>query len=142
MTIHLARVVDEVVAVDINPTHLKLAEANAERAGLKNITFILGDITNTEILNKIGNIDGAFLDPDWAKTGDSKEIHVTDLEGMVPNGRLLFNLISSLTPNIAYRLPKEIDKTKLIELPLFEEEVSSMNGKTKFYTFYFGDLKK
>src|SRR4051812_25593683 len=67
MTIPLARVAKEVIAVDINHVHLEMAKENAKRAGLSNVTFILGDITNPETLKKIGEIDGAFLDPDWAK---------------------------------------------------------------------------
>lgn len=141
-TIPLARVVKNVIAVDINPEHLRLAEANAKIAGLTNITFMLGDITDSAVLNEIQDIDAAYLDPDWAKIGDNKEVHVTKIEQMVPNGITLLDLIYKKTHNIAFRLPKEIDKEKLLFPESFELEPAVQSEKIKFYTCYLGDLKK
>ena len=142
MTIALARIAKHVVSVDINPEHLEMTRKNSEIAGLKNISYILGDITDPKIIEKVGKVDSAFLDPDWAKPGDSKEIHVQDIEGMVPNGRILFELIHKITPNIAFRLPKEIDIPALTSLPSHEIVASKIDGKIKFFTAYFGSLKR
>ncbi len=85
MAIPLAQAAQEVVVIDINPAHLALAQENARRASITNITFILGDITDSAVLEKMGLIDG---------------------------------------------------------MPEHENEASSMDGKTRFYTYYFGKLMK
>ena len=74
MSIALAKYVNQVIAVDVNPKNLELAENNAKIARVSNqIKFIPGNILDKSNLNKIPEIDAAFLDPDWAMIGKSKK---------------------------------------------------------------------
>lgn len=140
MAIAIARYAKRVIAVDINKEHLEMARENGRIVGVQDkIEFIEGDILDDGLLNKIGQIDGAQLDPDWA-SGDDKEIHVTTLRQMQPDGNLLFNKIYHKTHNIAMRLPKEFNLTELDNLPRHELEEEMIDSKLKFYTVYFGNL--
>lgn len=106
----------------------------------KIINFILGDIQNKEILNKIPHIDGAFLDPDWAMVGEFKTTHTPKLSNMQPPADELFAEINRLTGNIALRLPREIDLSELKSLPPHELEKIYLDSDFKFYCAYFGKL--
>ena len=139
MTIAIAKEVEKVIAVDIDETHLNQAKANAELDAVDSkITFIKGNVL--EELNKLDNIDAAFLDPDWARPGDDKAIHVRELADMEPSGQILFDEVSKKTKNICLRLPKEFDLSKLKHLPTHECEAFYQSDKLKFYCVYFGDL--
>ena len=143
MSIALAKYVNQVIAVELKPEHMALAEINTQLAGVySKIKFIGGDILNEEILNKIPKIDAAFLDPDWARVGDYKNVHTSKLSKMSPPADKLFIEISKLTSNIALRLPKEIDLTELKNLPPHELEPIRLSKELKFYCAYFGNLKK
>ncbi|MFA6392691.1 MAG: methyltransferase domain-containing protein [Candidatus Paceibacterota bacterium] len=140
MSIVLAQYVEEVIAVDIDSSHLEMAKHNALIAGVQDkIRFIHGDILNKKILDQIENIDGAFLDPDWS-IEQNKRIHVTSLKSMIPQADLLFKEISLKTNNIALRLPKELNLSELADLPKHEVEEEIMENKLKFYSIYFGNL--
>jgi 16S rRNA G966 N2-methylase RsmD len=142
-SIALAKYINQVVAVEVKPNYMALAETNTQVAGVRSrIKFIPGDILEKETLNKIPKIDAAFLDPDWAKVGNSKRVHVSKFSEMDPPADELFNKINKLTPNIALRLPKEIDLEELKKLPPHELEPISLKGELKFYCTYFGKLKK
>jgi SAM-dependent methyltransferase len=138
--IPVARLGIKVIAVDINSEHLDMARKNASIAGVEaNMAFILGDITSDETLQKVPPIDGAILDPDWA-TGENKRAHIESLSQMQPRADLLFQKVCRLTPNIALRLPKEMNLGQLDTLPPHELEEVCMDGRRKFYWAYFGNL--
>lgn len=141
VTMHLARNTDHVFAVDINKVHLDQAEENIGLEGLSHkVTFIHGDIL--EIAKFLTDIDGSFLDPNWTPDGSLTTPHATTLSQMQPDGNALFNTIAQLTPDIAFRLPKEFDLESLSNMPAHEIEVHrARGGKTKFYCAYFGDLQ-
>lgn len=142
MSIVLAKYVQEVIAVDIDLSHLEMAKQNAKIAGVENkIKFIHGDILDKKVIDQIESIDGAFLDPDWS-VGPDKRIHVTTLKSMVPHGDVLLEAIFNKTKNIALRLPKEFNMSELVNLPKHEIEQEMIGNKLKFYTVYFGDLIK
>lgn len=140
--IPIARVVGTVVAVDNNKEHLSLAKQNAELAKIGNIDFILGDIMDETIFEKIGNIDGAYLDPEWVKGGcvDNCNEHSSSLSHMEPPADMLFKKVETKTKNIALRLPRELAIKELDSLPPHELEMNYLDDKLKFYTLYFGDL--
>lgn len=141
MSIALAKYVNQVIAVEINPKYLKQAENNVKIADVSSkINFILGNIQNKEILNKIPQIDGAFLDPDWAMAGELKTIHTSKLSNMQPAADKLFAEISKKTPNITLRLPREIDLLELKSFPSHELEKIYLDNDFKFYCAYFGKL--
>jgi len=143
MTIALARNARKVIAVEINPEHIEQAKINAKIAHVESkIVFILGDILDNKVLNRIGNIDGAFLDPDWAAVENEKSTHVSKLSNMQPPGDRLFAKIFKKTKNVCLRLPKEIDLANLQELPPHELEKIYLDKDFKFYCAYFGKLAK
>lgn len=142
-TIHLANVANKVIAVDINKVHLEQAKKNVEIANLSSkVEFIWGDILDPDVLEEFENeIDAAFLDPNWTSDGSLEAQHATILSEMQPDGELLFQGIYNLTPNIAFRLPKEFDCKSLNDKPDHGVETFRQGNKTIFYCSYFGDLK-
>lgn len=135
----IAKYVKKVIAIDIDEAHLNQAKANAEIDGVDGkIEFIKGNILDE--INNLNDIDAAFLDPDWARPGNDKKIHVHELSDMEPSGQILFEEVSKKTKNICLRLPKEFDLSKLNNLPPFECEAFYQSNKLKFYCAYFGDL--
>jgi len=143
MLIPLARNARKIITVEINPEHLEQAKNNIKISGIKSdINFLLGDILNNKILNKITNIDAAVLDPDWSEIGKQKLIHAPKFSVMQPAADKLFDEINKKTQNIAIRLPKEIDLAELKKLPSCELEKIYLDNEFKFYCAYFGKLAK
>ncbi len=141
MSIALAKYVNQVIAVEIEPKHLEQAKNNVKVGNVSpKVKFILGDILRKETLNKIPKINGAFLDPDWAIPGELKTTHASKLSNMQPPAEKLFTETNKLTRNIALRLPKEIDLSELKNLPPHELEKIYLNDEFKFYCAYFGEL--
>ena len=142
-SIALAKYVNRVIAVDINPKHLEQAKNNAKIAGVfQKIKFLLGDVFNKEILDKIPDIECAWLDPDWAEIGESKLTHTSKLSSMQPPADKLFTEINKRTQNIALRLPREIDLSELRNFSSYELEKIYLDNDFKFYCAYFGKLIK
>lgn len=140
--IALAKYAASVTSVDINSEHLAQAEENARIAAVADkITFVHADILS--FLERTDRtFDAALLDPDWAAEGEEKTTHVTSLEYMQPHGQRLFELVSTHTENICFRLPKEIEKEALKDLPPHEIEPLMLDGELKFYCAWFGSLMK
>lgn len=140
MALVLAKQAGKIIGIDSNPEHLNQAKENFKIAGLDNVEFVLGDVM--KIIDKVEEFDCAFLDPDWAKVGDSKEDHVLSLSEMVPPADLLLDQVFKFTKNVCIRLPKEFDCSKLNYLPEHETEAIYLGNKLRFYCIYFGDLVK
>jgi len=142
MAIPLAKRVKKVIGVDINAIHLKQARQNAGKASAANkIEFIEGDIL--QVIKKLNKIDAAFLDPDWARVGDSKENHVSDLSQMVPDADVLLSEVRRKTENICLRLPKSFVLENLgHSFSCGEIESVYLNDRLKFHCIYFGNLAK
>ncbi|MFH1228941.1 MAG: methyltransferase domain-containing protein [Candidatus Aenigmatarchaeota archaeon] len=142
MLIPLAKVVSNIVTVDINPENIEQAKNNLEISGVKsNVRFVLGDVMDDSTLANIEEIDAAFLDPDWSIV-DDKKVHEQKLSSMQPPADKLFERIEEITRNIALRLPKELDLNELKILPKHELEAIYLDDKLKFYCIYFGKLAK
>lgn len=143
MLISLAKIAKNIITVETNSEHIEQAKSNVKIAGINSkINFILGDILSKKVLNKINNVDAAFLDPDWSEIGKNKLDHTSKFSNMQPEGDKLFNIINKLTPNIAIRLPRELDLTELKKLPPCELEKIYLDDDFKFYCAYFGKLAK
>ncbi len=143
MVIPLARVVQKVIAVDIDPKHLAQAKYNVAIAGLADkVDLIAGNILDPKVWAKIPKIDAAFLDPDWAKPNEDKHVHTPKLSLMQPDGRKLWECVARRTKNIAYRFPREIDRKELLNLPPHQFESLYLDDDWKFCCAYFGKLKR
>lgn len=140
MTLNLAKYVEKVIGVDVNPAHLEEARNNTKIAGIESqVEIIQGDVL--EVIDTL-EFDSAFLDPDWAKVGESKENHVMELYQMVPNAEILLEKVFKKAKNVCLRLPKEFDLNKLNLLSSHESEAVYQDDKLKFYCIYFGSLIK
>ena len=139
-TISLAKYAKHVYSVEIDSARLEKAKRNSQMAGYeKNITFINGDSTALEILDSIPDIDSAFIDPDWAVTGDNHIFRFLNSNTKPPSDKLL-NLIRKKTPNITLIQPPFIDKEEFKHLPFHECESLFLNGQHELYCLHFGDL--
>ncbi|WWD20242.1 hypothetical protein CI109_104718 [Kwoniella shandongensis] len=159
--IEFAKTCERVIAIDNDLTRLKLARHNALHHGVADrIEFILGDFTEfarTYAARDRGeSIDVVFLSPPWGGIDYLNTPSPTfPLSAILPiHGSDLFNLTSTLTPNIAYYLPRNVDMQEIGALarPLeavdevgrkrewVEVEEEWVGGKVKAVTAYYGGL--
>ena len=88
-------------------------DPNHTRYGFeKKISFINGDTTTLELLDSLQDINSAFIDPDWAVTGDNHIFRFNNSNTKPPSDKLL-NLIRKKTPNITLVQPPYIDKEEV-----------------------------
>lgn len=158
-----------VIALDTSPVRLALARHNAAIYGVENrIEFILADyISFAKAYGMLPphrrTIQIAFLSPPWGgpeyisspqKNGAGVQKGGEDtgpgqhptfpLDSLLPiPGKDLFALTSTITSNIAYYLPRNIDLREVAALsPVDKVEVEEewMGDKLKAVTCYYGGL--
>jgi len=140
-TIALAGEAARVYTVEIDPRHQTIAKANVARAGLGHkVSFILGDVLADGTIDRSVRYDAAFLDPDWAVTGEGHVFRFRDSNTRPPADRLL-GIVLGFTPNIALILPPAVDLSELDGLPEHELQKMFMDGNLELYCLWFGDLK-
>ncbi|WWC65767.1 uncharacterized protein I303_108389 [Kwoniella dejecticola CBS 10117] len=124
-TIEFAKTCERVIAIDNDLTRLKLARHNALHHGVADrIEFILGCYTDfVRAFNKTNegreeNVDVVFLSPPWGGIDYLNTPSSTyPLSSILPiHGAELFDLTTTLTPNIAYYLPRNTDLKELSTL--------------------------
>ncbi len=139
-TIELARVAGHVFTVEINPAHQAQAKQNLATAGaLDRVTFVLGDILLEGTWDALSGIDAAFLDPDWAVTGDDY-VHRFRGSSTRPPADVLLDRVFRTTRNVALVLPPTLNMHELDGLPRNERQQLYMDGNRELYCLYFGDL--
>jgi 16S rRNA G966 N2-methylase RsmD len=139
-TISLARYARHVYSVEIDSARVEMARKNAEIAGVvKTITFLHGDIMTKKILDSIPHINGAFLHPDWADSGEHPIYRFINSTTRPPSDKLL-QLILAITPNITLIQPPYINPAEFKDHPPHECESFIMNGKHELYALHFGRL--
>lgn len=153
-----------VIAIDNSAVRLACAKANAELYGVEDhIQFIHADfvewIKARQTDTQAEPIDAVFMSPPWGgidyevstleqdrDTSTSKKATgVYPLKRLAPlPGRDLFSLARSLTRNVAFYLPRNVDISEACglvgpdEKVLIEEEW--MGSKLKALCMYYGDL--
>ncbi|XP_041045869.1 trimethylguanosine synthase isoform X5 [Carcharodon carcharias] len=131
-----------VIAVDIDPVKIDLAQNNARVYGVsEQIEFILGDFM---LLASDLKADAVFLSPPWGGP-DYVNAKIFDLKTMMSlDGSEIFALSQKITPNIIYFLPRNADIEQVASLAgaggRVEIEQNFLNNKLKTITAYFGDL--
>ncbi|MBN2348794.1 MAG: RsmD family RNA methyltransferase [Bacteroidales bacterium] len=139
-TISLATYAKHVYSVEIDKSRLETAKKNIQIARLENkITFLNGDVTMTKILDLIPNIDAAFIDPDWATTGDNHVFRFLNSNTRPPSDKLLESIFKK-TLNITIIQPPYIDRAEFKKLPSHEFEILYLNGNPELYCLHFGEL--
>ncbi|XP_020374885.1 trimethylguanosine synthase isoform X2 [Rhincodon typus] len=131
-----------VIAVDIDPVKIDLAQNNARVYGVsEQIEFILGDFI---LLASDLKADAVFLSPPWGGP-DYVNAKIFDLKTMMSlDGCEIFALSQKISPNIIYFLPRNADVEQVASLAgaggQVEIEQNFLNNKLKTITAYFGDL--
>ncbi|KAG8858502.1 hypothetical protein FRB96_005173 [Tulasnella sp. 330] len=167
--IALAKTCERVVALDTSPVRLALARHNAAIYGVESrIEFILADyVSFAKAYNMLSphrrTLDVVFLSPPWGgpeyisspkkngatigKVGEETEAErhpVFHLDSILPiHGSDLFTLTSTISSNIAYYLPRNVDLQEVAALsPKDKVEVEEewMGDKLKAVTCYYGGL--
>lgn len=140
--IQFAFTCERVIAIDIDPVKVALARHNACVYGVEDrIEFIIGDY-----MQMIPHLkaDVVFLSPPWGgpNYADAK---VFDLKTMITlDGVCVFEETRSITQNIAYFMPRNVDIEQLSSLAgpggKVELEQNFVNKKLKTITAYYGEL--
>lgn len=163
-----------VIALDTSPTRLALARHNAFQYGVADrIEFILGDFvsfarslsstssssSSDSSRKPLNGIDAVFLSPPWggisyetlgtpsASTPSDTPVGpaIYPLAALQPlHGKELFDLARSITDDVGYYLPRNVDLEEVRALVGEEERVEVeeeiMGGKIKALTCLFGGL--
>ena len=139
-TISLAKYASHVVTVEINEQRIKIAQKNAEIAGIdEKVTYICGDILFDEVNNSLPKIDAAFIDPDWSVTGINHKYRFINSNTCPPSDKLL-NAIFLLTTDVILIQPPFINPEEFKNLPPHECESLYLNGLHELFVLYFGEL--
>lgn len=132
----------KVIAIDIDPVRIALAQNNAEVYGVAGqIEFIQGDFM---LLASGLKADVVFLSPPWGGP-DYLSAEVFNIKTMVsPDGFEIFRLSKMITENVIYFLPRNADFDQIASLAgpggKVEVEQNFLNNKLKTVTAYFGSL--
>ncbi|XP_058878157.1 trimethylguanosine synthase isoform X2 [Acipenser ruthenus] len=132
----------KVIAIDIDPVRIALAQNNAEVYGVAGqIEFIQGDFM---LLASDLKADVVFLSPPWGGP-DYLSAEVFNIKTMVsPDGFEIFRLSKMITENVIYFLPRNADFDQIASLAgpggKVEVEQNFLNNKLKTVTAYFGSL--
>jgi 16S rRNA G966 N2-methylase RsmD len=139
-TIALARTAAYVTTIEINSDHLDQARQNVERAGVADkVTFVQGDSLSDRLLERVGDMDAAFLDHDWAVTTEKHVYRFRNSNTKPPADELLAKILDR-TSNIALVLPPYVDESEFVGLPPHELQRVYMNDTHVLCVVLFGDL--
>ncbi|XP_064848844.1 trimethylguanosine synthase isoform X2 [Oncorhynchus masou masou] len=133
-----------VLAIDIDPVRLALAQHNAQVYKVAEyIDFVQGDFL--QLAPRL-RADVVFLSPPWGGP-DYLSADVFDIKTMMaPNGFDIFRLSKMISDNIVYFLPRNADMDQIASLAgpggRVEVEQNFLNNKLKTITAYFGNLIK
>ncbi|XP_073705728.1 trimethylguanosine synthase isoform X3 [Garra rufa] len=143
-TIQFALTGKRVIAIDMDPVRLALAQHNAEVYGVAHrIDFVQGDFL--QLAPRLRG-DMVFLSPPWGGP-EYLTADVFDIQTMItPDGFEIFRLSKMISDNIVYFLPRNADMEQIASLAgpggKVEVEQNFLNNKLKTITAYFGNLIK
>ncbi|OUM68438.1 hypothetical protein PIROE2DRAFT_27798, partial [Piromyces sp. E2] len=145
-SIQFAKYCGRVISIDIDPVKIECAKNNARIYGVEDkIEFVNGDfIKLIPSIKERYNPDVIFLSPPWGGPSYLK-LDYYDLNCVQPiDGITLFNMVKSVTNNIAYYLPRTCDYDQIKSLAgpgqICELEQEYLNDKMRSLTVYFGNL--
>ncbi len=141
-TISLARYAAKVCCVEIDPDRMATAKTNMEIAEVSdNIDFFHRDIMDPDIWESLPEFNAAFLDPDWAVSGDSHEFKFIDSNTEPPSDHL-FDLIFSKTFNLTLVQPPFINISEYRKLPPHECEFLYFGKHHALTCLHFGEMMR
>ena len=135
-SIAFARRKKRVVAVDIDPKRLSMAEHNAAVYGVSSkITFLTADVMH--VFEQRGLFDAVYLDPSWGGPAYHLREKFT-LDMFNPNGRQLMETVLKHGCPFAFTVPKNFEIRELSDYgEPFLLEWNELNGVRLFATAYF-----
>ena len=137
LCIQLAKKIDKIYGVDINPDRLSDGKKNLELYNVNNVKFIEGSVVDENLLKNI-KAEVAILDPDWSIEKNNKNQWTKNPDKTQPSWRKMFELTSKhITKNIVGRIPKDWNFELMNEFGPCKIENIIWNGKTKFRIVYF-----
>lgn len=152
-SIQLAMTCHRVIALDIDPLKISMAKHNASIYGVSDrIEFICGDYFKILPMLKSSIIDAIFLSPPWGglnymkQDGQHPTFYAFD-KMMNVGGNAIMALAASITPNIAFYVPKQtfiecLEKcSSLTCMPdRFDIEENYVGKHLTALTAYYGEL--
>lgn len=142
--IQFAFTCERVIAIDIDPLKIALARHNATVYGVADrIEFIVGDYM--KLIPHL-KADVVFLSPPWGGPNYANA-EIFDVKTMITlDGVRVFEETKTITNNIAYFMPRNVDVEQLSSLAgpggKMEIEQNFVNKKLKTITAYYGELVK
>jgi hypothetical protein len=126
-----------VIAIELDPKKVKQAKEYARILGIKNITFICGDVLSQKRVLAIAqkDIDVVFCDPE--RLAAEKERTIATIR---PDIKKLLELYNPMTEQIAMEFPPHI-KGLESTFKNAEFEYLAVDGVVNRLTLYFGALK-
>ena len=125
-----AKTCKKVYAVEIDERKLRYAIENAKIMNAHNIEFVLGDVLDDKIINKVKDADIFFCDPSRLPEETERK-----MDTISPNPNIL---LKKYGKNTAIEFPPQISKVDFD----CEKEYISVNGHLNRLTLYLGNLKK
>jgi len=101
--------------------------------------MIAGDCLSDSVLNEVGAVDAAFLDPDWAVTGPEHIFRFRQSNTRPPADTLLERALSKTT-NVALILPPILNLSELAGLAPHEFQSIYLGQIHVLHGLYFGAL--
>ena len=143
--IQFAMTCNHVIAIDIDPDKIRMAKHNARIYGVQDrIEFVVGDMFQV-VPHIYPPPDVVFLSPPWGGTEYGSGGGSFDIKTQIPlDGIKVFDVALSLTEDIAYFLPKNVNQDQVVSLAgpggRVEIEQNLLNRDMKAVTAYFGSL--
>ncbi|MFW3146638.1 MAG: class I SAM-dependent methyltransferase [Thermoplasmatota archaeon] len=133
--IFLARTCRSVIAVDIDPMNCLITMLNSSSLGLENVTVVLGDCLNEDVLSHAEK--GCFIFSDPARPPGAEE---RTMEQIVPNPVKVLDRYSGFASGACFEVPPYLD---IGRIPFdCEAEYISIDGRLNRLNLYTGNLKK
>lgn len=125
----------KVIAVDKDGKKIEFAKKNAEVYGVKNINFLVGDVLDKKIVNKIKKLKPDILFCDPTRLEQEKERDITNIIPKIDDIAHAYRI-----NDFAFEVPPQLNPEKIHYN--CEKEYVSVNKKLNRLTLYFGKLKK
>ena len=141
ITAALSKQAQYVFAVDSDPLRIKCAEINVQTYGDPHKVKLQATDALAQTLWLEAKPDVVVADPDWAKHGDLKSAHTSDLAMTQPPVPEILDMAHSLgIPGVVIRLSPVSDVSSLTKWEPFELEKVSVDTSDKYWFAYFGSV--
>ncbi len=132
-----------VFAIDADPLRIKCAEINIQKYGNPRKVKLQAANAFEEIVWLESKPDVVVADPDWAKQGDMKSDHTSDIALTQPPVPELLDTAKRFgVAGVVLRLSPVSNMSVLRDWHPFEIEKVFVDGAEKYWFAYFGSVRK